>query len=195
MSMRPLLVYGNVSLRSLIPCLLCTIFQDINLSNQLAGPTPSAVFVFVVPDAAINQTSNGETNPAQLYPGDGSVFQNVSLSVGGYRKYPIQPLSMVSNTNADPNISGSSLDLATAYELYRACANEQPFLNDIDFTNVLPLCFQIGGSKESWNLTEDVSVSFQARLSAAPTAKYAVVMISFTDALMEFTREGQVLVT
>jgi hypothetical protein len=110
--------------------------QDINLSNQLAGPTPSAVMVFVVPDAAINQTSNGETNPAQLYPGDGAVLQNVSLSVGGYRKYPIQPLSMVSNTNADPNISGSSLDVGAAYQLYRACCNEQPFLNDIDFTNV-----------------------------------------------------------
>jgi hypothetical protein len=75
--------------------------------------------------------------------------------------------------------------LGFRYELYRACANEQPFLNDIDFTNVLPLCFPIAGSKEVWNLTEDVSVSFQARLSAAPTAKYAVVMISFTDALME----------
>jgi hypothetical protein len=168
--------------------------QDINLSNQLAGPTPSAVMVFVVPDASINQTSNGETNPAQLYPGDGAVLQNVSLSVGGYRKYPIQPLSMVSNTNADPNISGSSLDVGTAYQLYRACANEQPFLNDVDFTNVLPLCFAIAGSKEAWNLTEDVSVAFQARLSVSPTAKYAVVMISFTDALMEFSREGQVLV-
>jgi hypothetical protein len=57
------------------------------------------------------------------------------------------------------------------------------------------LCFPIAGSKEAWNLTEDVSVAFQARLSVSPTAKYAVVMISFTDALMEFTREGQVLVT
>jgi hypothetical protein len=128
--------------------------QDINLSNQLAGPTPSAVMVFLVPDAAINQTSNGETNPAQLYPGDGSVLQNVSLSVGGYRKYPIQSLSLVSNNNADPNISGSSLDVGTAYELYRACANEQPFLNDIvrfktrcacDWrpSACVPLCFNL----------------------------------------------------
>jgi hypothetical protein len=92
--------------------------------------------VFIVPDAAINQTSNGETNPAQLAPVSGTVLQNVSLSVGGYRKYPIQPLSMVANTNTDANISASSLDVGTAYELYRACANEQPFLNDIDFTNV-----------------------------------------------------------
>jgi hypothetical protein len=159
--------------------------QDINLSNQLAGPTPSAVMVFIVPDASINQTSDGETNPAQLAPVSGTALQNVSLSVGGYRKYPIQPLSMVANTNTDPNISASSLDVGTAYELYRACANEQPFLNDIDFTNVLPLCFPISGSKEAWNLTEDVSVAFQARLSVSPTAKYAVVMISFTDALME----------
>jgi hypothetical protein len=63
-----------------------------------------------------------------------------------------------------------------------------------DFTNVLPLCFPVAGSKEAWNLTEDVSVAFQARLSVSPTTKYAVVMISFTDALMEFTREGQVIV-
>jgi hypothetical protein len=90
--------------------------QDINLSNQLAGPTPSAVMVFLVPDAAINQTSDGTTNPAQLYPGDGAVLQNVSLSIGGYRRYPIQPLSMVANTNTDANISGSSLDVGTAYE-------------------------------------------------------------------------------
>jgi hypothetical protein len=113
--------------------------QDINLSNQIAGPTPSAVMVFVIQDTAINQTSTGVDNPMALAPLGNTAWQNVSLSVGGARKYPVQPLSMLTNTSYDPNVAGNTLDLGVAYQLYRACANESPFLNDIDFTNILPL--------------------------------------------------------
>jgi hypothetical protein len=180
--------------------------QDINLTNQLSGPTPSAVFVFFVQDTAMNGTSTGLDNPMYLSlpsastaaaptTANPSAWQNVSLGIGGSRRYPIQPLSMLARADQLAK-SSPSLDLSVMYQLYRACANDHPFLRDVDFTNVAPICFPIGsGSSDGWDMSEDVSVSFQARISNPTTANFSILMVSFTDSLIEFTRQGQVLVT
>ena len=178
--------------------------QDVNLSNQISGPTPSAVFVFVIQDAQMNGISTGSDNPMCLSPPCVTTvalpkpiaWQNVSLSLGGSRQYPIQPLSML--TNASPDITqstSSTLDLGILYQLYRACANDQPFLRDTDFTNIMPLCFPITASKDSWDAAEEVSIFFKGRLSSQTPAAYSILIVSFTDSLIEFTKEGQVIVT
>ena len=151
--------------------------------------------VFVVQDAAINQTSDGSVNPMDLAPQGLSVWQNVALKVGGARTYPVQPLSMATNDSYITGINGNSLDLGVLYQLYRACANDKPFLRDIDFTNIQPLCFPISATKEAWDPSEEVSLSFQGRLSGVPPSNYSIVMVSFTDSIIEMTKEGQVLVT
>eukprot|EP00038_Savillea_parva_P004772 m.141974 g.141974 ORF g.141974 m.141974 type:complete len:77 (-) comp11574_c3_seq3:2045-2275(-) len=74
---------------------------------------------------------------------------------------------------------------------------DTPFLTSADFQNIAPVCFQIGaGAKGTWDEAEDTSVQFNGTLSQAPfgNAAWALVLVSFTPAVIEFTEAGQVTV-
>lgn len=171
---------------------------DVSVVSQLAGPTPSAVWAFIVPQAAINGTSNGTISAAEMRPHGLSHFTNATLSIGGSRTYPIQPLNTI---YAQGGVGGSflnnnlgTLDFSQMYEMYRASAHTAcPFLSDTDFSNIAPLCFQIGTRSDGgWDLGEEVSIQFAANLNVNQPNPFALVLISFTDTMISFSAQGQV---
>lgn len=164
---------------------------SINITNALAGPTPKSVMVFMLKqDALLGNNANG-LNPifGALKPVDDTHWQNARLSLGGGRFYPIQPFTADSSTNFPGN------DWALMYQMYRATANASPFLKDSNFDSIKPLCFQIAATKSAYDEVEETSIQFQAQLSGAQNSGMAVVMVSFTDHIIEISKEGQVMVT
>ena len=85
------------------------------------------------------------------------------------------------------------------YDIYLETVADMdaPFLTSADFVNIQPLCFQIGaGAKGTWDEAEDTSVQFNGTLNQAPLGgiAWALVLISFTPAVIEFAEAGQVTV-
>lgn len=162
--------------------------SSISVIGALAGPTPSCVFAFPVRQAAITGNSNGEQPSMVLRQQDGSVWASASLSIGGGRTYPLQPLVTTRSTRTN-----TTEDFSEMYQMYRSCCNDMPFLHSSDFSNIQPLCFQIGTrSKNGWDETEDVSIGFEGTLSAAQNDAWALILVSFTEAVAEIDHTGRV---
>lgn len=64
--------------------------NNTTVIGALAGPTPSAVYAFIVKTAAINGT-DGLVNSMQMAPLDGTYLTDVTLSIGGSRTYVCTP--------------------------------------------------------------------------------------------------------
>lgn len=163
----------------------------VNVINALAGPTPECVYGFTVPQTAILGTQTGTEPP--FFTNCGQAWTNATLSVGGTRTFPAQPLVMTPYTGAH------SHTMSQLYDMYlETVSNEDaPFLTSADFQNIQPICFQIGGaSKGTWDEAEDTSVQFNGTLAAAPFGgvAWALVLISFTPSVVEFTEAGEVVV-
>lgn len=164
--------------------------QTVNVINALAGPTPECVYAFTVPQTAILGTSNGEA--PSFYTATGGGWSNATLTVGGTRTFPAQPLAQYTN-------SGGNVRTTTElYDMYlETVANQDsPFLTSADFVNIEPLCFQIGAAeKGTWDEAEDTSVQFNGTLNTAPFGgvAWALVLISFTPSVVEFTEAGEVV--
>lgn len=168
---------------------------NINIPNALAGPTPRTVVAIMVPQKSINCNGDGTEALMQM---SGFAFNtslsDVSLTFGGGRGWPVQPLSTEPAVSFVAGWAGGSFDMSQMYQMYRAAANENPFLTDLDFGNVAMLVFPIGTQKDAWDTSAEVSCSFRATLKYQPGYDYAVILMSFSDTIIEFTKEGQVQV-
>jgi len=74
-------------------------------------------------------------------------------------------------------------------------AQGDPFLTSSDFAHLRPLVFQIGATHTMLDEVEDTSINFQANLTGAYGADFAVILISFTDTIIEFSSKGQTMIT
>jgi hypothetical protein len=163
-----------------------------SVSQVLSGPTPSVVMAMVVCQKAINGASDGEQPMFDIGPQDGTYWTNATLQCGGVRTFPLQPVQQV----ASNGVRGTR-DLSEVYQMYLSCCNRYPFLKSEDFFNIQPLCFQIAGDKDMWDVAEDTSITFQGTLSAAPFGadSWALVLISFTPGVVEFAITGETIVS
>jgi hypothetical protein len=165
---------------------------SITLNNQLAGKTPDCVYAFLVGQQAYKGDSAGADPAFFLAPNAHTAWLQVAIQVGGGRTYPIQPVVMQTSDGA--LLPYPSLDLAEIYQMYRATCNRAPFLKASDFTNIQPICFQIGSRSDgAWDLAEDTAIAFKGTLSAAMAKDYALILVSFTDTVMSFAASGQVV--
>jgi len=163
---------------------------SVNITNALAGPTPKAVMVFAVSQKSLlSDNADGLSRPFELHLRDNTFWQNARLTIGGGRYYPIQPYSSDISTIYPGN------DWAYLYQLYKTVANKDPFLRDTSMIDIKPLCFQIGATKTAYDEVEETSLQFTAQISDIQQQGYAVVMVSFTDHIIEISKEGQVMVT
>lgn len=163
---------------------------SIYLNNQLAGKTPDAVYAFILTQSALNGTSDGE-EPA--YNLGTAKWSQASIQVGGGRTYPMQPLSQTPLTGQVIIGNAPTLDFSEVYQMYLSTCNASPFLKASDFTNIAPLCFQIGSRADgAWDLAEDTSISFKGVLSEALGYNYALLLVSFTESVIAQSSVGQI---
>jgi hypothetical protein len=166
--------------------------------NALGGVLPRSVMILAMPAALINGTGDGDVPPCVLGAPVDATWSNVTLSAGGGRTFPLRPLSITggyqpSNPPGGPDTT-STYCLGELYSMYRATLKHgDPFLSASDFTNIAPLCLQIGAQTTAWDVLEDATLQFQGTLTGVPfTSQYALMMISFTDALIEIESNGTV---
>lgn len=97
-----------------------------------------------------------------------------------------------------------SIDVAEMYQMYRQTANRYPFLNDVDFATINPLCFKIQTHKVGramFDEHEETSIQFNAQLNAPPRdaqgrlIRYAVLTVGFYDSIAEIEYSGNVTTT
>lgn len=185
--------------------------QTINIINALAGPSPKCVFAFAIPESDILGSTLG-SNPTNLRLGAPSVpsgttpttynptsvyWEDVRLSIGGARTYPIQSWSGFQQNERDIIYSpwkGKARDrnISQLYQMYQSTCNEAPFLTSADFAcMVQPLCFQLEEKHHgsSWSPGEDTSIQFSARLSGSQSERFTVMLVSFTDSIVEITKD------
>jgi len=176
--------------------------QTINIINALAGPSPKCVFAFAIPESDILGKDLG-SNPTNLRLGaplSGSTavyWEDARLSIGGARTYPIQAWSGFSQNENDVLDSpwkgqARNRNIAQLYQMYQSTCNEAPFLTSADFSCMIqPLCFQLEEKHHgsSWSPGEDTSIQFSARLSAAQSDRFTVMLVSFTDSIVEITKD------
>lgn len=165
---------------------------SITLNNQLAGKTPDCVYAFLIGQTAYKGLSTGTSPTFLLTPSNTTAWVQAAIQVGGGRTYPVQPL--VQQPAAGGPLPISSYDMAEIYQMYRATCNRSPFLKSSDFTNITPLCFQIGSRSDgAWDLAEDTAIAFKGTLNKVQAADYALVLVSFTETVMSFAASGQVV--
>lgn len=167
---------------------------NINIVNSLAGPTPTAVYVMLLKTSTINGTNNEDSAFDLAFTG-GPYWSNASLSLGGGRTYPIQPLQTF-----DGKAGYNRADIAQMYQQYRETCNNagDPFLSSADFMSTPLLAFQIGTRTDAWDAAEEVSCSFQGTLNVAPwggATAFTILMCSFTDGLVQIAYSGETAVT
>ena len=183
--------------------------QNMTVVGALSGPTPKCVYAFTMRADTLNQTipGGGVWSPAMaLAPAQNVYWNNVTLSLGGSRTYPVHPFSQspgvftrnfpnnnwLSGGAADLSTNAGALDLAQIYEMYRTTCNPLPFLKAEDFTNIQPLCFQIThDSIDGWDEAEDVSLQFKGNFTGDPGYTYVLLLVSFTDGIIEIRATGE----
>jgi len=163
-----------------------------SVSQVLAGPTPAVVMAMVVSQKAINGANDGQQPLFNIGPQKNTYWTTASLQCGGVRTFPLQAVQQI----ASAGVRGTR-DLSEVYQMYLSCCNRYPFLKSEDFFNIQPLCFQIAGDKDMWDVAEDTSITFQGTLSAAPfgTDAWALVLVSFTPGVVEFAITGETIVS
>lgn len=187
---------------------------NVNVVGVLTGPTPKCVMAFVQKVDAFNQVvpaGGGWAPAAGLAPQDESYWTNAYLSMGTSRTYPVQALNQSPSTRTIINLgSGGAVgvfaplgidhvnfDLSQIYAMYVATAHKYPFLKDVDFTNIQPLCFQITHeSMNGWTEAEDVTLQFHGVFAGTvPAAAYVLTLVSFTDSIVEIRSTLETLVS
>lgn len=167
---------------------------SINIVGALGGVTPRCVVALFLEQESINGARDNRTWETQPT----AAFQNVRLTVGGSRFYPLQAITVDKSERADPTQVDNPLgtmDYALLYNLYREVADKrQPFLRSADFANIMPICFPIGSQLDAWDAGEDMTVQFQAQLSQASAVDYAIMLLSLTDSFLEIESTGRVQV-
>ena len=163
-----------------------------SVAQVLAGPTPAVVMAMVVRQKAINGANDGQQPLFNIGPQNNTYWTNATLQCGGVRTFPLQPVQQVGSNGVR-----ATRDLSEVYQMYLSCCNRYPFLKSEDFFNIQPLCFQIAGDKDMWDVAEDTSITFQGTLSAAPFGadSWALVLISFTPGVVEFAITGETIVS
>jgi len=184
--------------------------KNVNIINALAGPSPKAVWVFVIPESDINSTNIG-SRKMNLRPGaaqsgtDPSVYwQNVRLSIGGSRTYPIQSWTGYAQNQSgsgdafgNPAIQGRDFNVSQLYQMYQTTCNDKPFLSSADFSMLMqPICFQLEERTYdgAWSPGEDTSIQFSGQFSGAFADRYNVMLVSFTDSIVEINKDLETIV-
>ena len=162
--------------------------SNINIQNALSGPTPSAVYVWFINTDILNG-ANANESPFKLF--SAGAWSNARISLGGGRTYPVQPLATFTSTR------DWVPDKSQIYEMYRSTsvASNEPFLSSDDFESLAPLCFQIGSKTDAWDAADEVSVNFTGDLSVTPAVPYTILMVSFTDSLLQISYSGHAAIT
>ena len=157
--------------------------------GALAGPTPDTVFAIAVPTTSMQGTNESSDAMETSLPA-GSYWENVSITVGGGRSYPIQSYSQVS--------SDRFTDLGQQFEMYRqACDHSgEPWLSSGLFSRQGVLAFQIGSRTDAWDAAEDVSITFNGRIAGnGYGVAWSIILVSFTSSLLKVAYSGHAAVT
>ena len=166
--------------------------QSANVIGALAGPTPKAVMAFIVRTGAVQGSSDGEKPSMLLRPENGQYVTNCTVSLGGGRTYPLQPISQDSSTQTN----SGTMDWGEIYQAYKQVARtDDPFLPASQMSNITPFAFpiQLVNEINGWDEVEDTAVQFNITLGgAAPGDPWALILIAFRDGVIEFTHAGGV---
>jgi len=165
---------------------------SVSIVGALTGTTPRTVYAVCVAQSSLSGSGgDGKLPTFSMRPtADHAVWNNVTLSVGGNRTYPIQPL----NTLDSSQVYGTA-DLGELYQMYRSTCNSSPYLTSSDFMNYQPLCFQIATPSDGMDPTDvATSIHFEGTLQGNGTTAmpaWALILISFSDGICEIYNNGE----